>query len=101
MNHRASCSASVQARHTRSRGAANIRVMLISRTIASSITAPLRSCSASSVPSRGFPLALRCALVGLGSLDRAQVLVQPIQPLVPEAAIVGEPVRDLVERLGL
>src|SRR5688500_2731803 len=85
-HHRAKCSASVHARNTASRGAAKVRV--ITSWPPSQRTAP------GTVP--GLLAAVVIAL--LLPLKLAEVLVQPVEALLPVPAVALHPVVHLAER---
>src|SRR6202171_4878659 len=72
------CSGSVQAWKTRSRGASNTRVKTISRSAA-------------------LVLALLAAMLLLLVFQFTQIIVQTIEALLPETAIVLRPVGDFLE----
>src|SRR5512139_3840242 len=71
------CSGSTKARKTASRGALKRRVSVKSRTASSASSA------------------FACTL-----LSFLQVRPQPIKPLIPELAVVGDPFQHLAQRLG-
>src|SRR5215204_325766 len=75
-HHRASCSGSVHAFHTTSRGASNTRVTVTSR-------------------------ALTASGISRSLLDLAQVVAETIEGALPEAAIAGEPVGGRLEGVAL
>src|SRR5688500_7232643 len=83
----ATCSRLVHMSNTSSRGASNVRRATISRD--SSISAALL-------------LSLMAAMsLLLLALQFAQVFVQTVEALLPELAVVGEPVVDLFQRPGI
>src|SRR5688572_13638395 len=83
----ARCLGSLQARHTRSRGASNSRIVTI----------------ASGARSRSTTLFLAATFLlrlFLG-LQLAQIVLEPVQPVFPKPAIALQPVVDALQRLGL
>src|SRR3954447_12181732 len=84
-NQRFRCSASVKRRQTRSRGASTTRVMTKG-------CMPPASAGRVSVPAIAR---LSCRLPQL-----AEVVLEPVEPLLPKGAIAVEPARRLLERLG-
>src|SRR5256712_485323 len=96
-NHCAICFGSVHALNTRSRGASNTRVVTSSRSLAGSdILAS--GVVATSLLLRVFGL----SRVGAGLLLKlAEVAVEAVEALLPEAPIALDPVGDLPQALGL
>src|SRR5919107_5919593 len=102
---RASRSTSVQARHTVSRGASNVRTISSSAPCGAVVFgAMVPSCCVEVVWSAGAlapglapRLARRLRLLGL---ELAQVVVEPVEALVEEAAVVLEPAVDALQSLG-
>src|SRR3954452_283262 len=84
-NQRFRCSASVNRRQTRSRGASTTRVMTKG-------CMPPASAGRVSVPAIAR---LSCRLPQL-----AEVVLEPVEPLLPKGAVAVEPARRLLERLG-
>src|SRR5690349_20792755 len=82
---RTRCSGSIQTLKTRSRGAAKMRVSSSTR-------------SAGGVAGLFPVLAATGLLLGL---QRAQIVAQAIKALVPEPAVVVEPVGGILERAAL
>src|SRR5688500_1856355 len=86
-NQRVKCSARVQTSKTRSRGASKTR---LTTTSSAGVASPPLLCT-------GIALLLvrRCAAF---ALELSQVQVETIEALLPEAAVLGGPVRDLAQR---
>src|SRR5690348_10344044 len=84
-HHRIACWGSVQAPYTMSRGASKRRVMTSSR-------------SAASAAALGLAL---LAAIFLLLLQLAQIVVEAVEALLPEAAIMLDPARHVLERSGL
>src|SRR5579859_8029527 len=82
-HHWAMCVGSVQALKTRSRGASKMRVMTTSRS------------------ARLVSSLLLAAMFLLLGLNLTEIIVEAIQTLLPETAIVRDPVGDVLERPGL
>src|SRR4051794_21568602 len=78
------CFGSVQASHTRSRGALTTRLMTISR---------------SAVAVSG--LIFLSAILLLLFLNFTQVILETVEALFPELTVIFDPLRDVFERLGL
>src|SRR5215207_5018868 len=99
---RASRLTSVQARHTVSRGASNVRTISSSAPCGAVVFgAMIPSCCVEVVWSAGAlapRLARRLRLLGL---ELAQVVVEPVEALVEEAAVVLEPAVDALQSLGI
>src|SRR5256885_1639370 len=82
-HHRISCSRSVQALKTRSRGASNARVMTKARSAA----------LATALSFSATLLLLR--------LQVLEVIVEAVETLFPETAVVLDPVGDILQRPGV
>src|SRR5262245_1305360 len=84
-HHSFMCSGRVKASNTSSRGASSSRVKVSSRprTVARSV------------------LSVAAIFLLLLALHPVQVVLEPVQALFPEAAVVLDPVRHLAQRAGL
>src|SRR6266849_6140898 len=85
-HHCAMCFGSVHAFHTRSRGASKTRVAVISRSVVLLSTLFLTAVAAMSL---------------LLVFQFGQIGIQPIKAVFPEAAIVLDPIGNVLQRLGV
>src|SRR6185437_5944484 len=86
-HHCARCFASVKAANTSSRGASNTRLPMIERgSLARSMLFPAATF-----------LLLRFGLVRAARLQRLEIIVEPVEPLLPQAAVFLQPVVGFFE----
>src|SRR6185437_9256262 len=103
-HHCARCSGSVQAAKTRSRGASNSRMPMIERGSLSRsrlLLAAMSTLLLTALAGRRLAGLLVSFLVRFFGLKRLQIAVEAIETLVVKAAIMIEPVVDVLERAGL
>src|SRR5580704_11488196 len=97
-HHCARCLGSVKAAYTSSRGASNSRIPIIAR--GSLLRSRLLFSATLRTPGFRAPALGSCCLRFLG-LELLQVIVEAVETLVVEAAIMFEPVIDLFQRARL
>src|SRR6516162_11781532 len=95
---RARCAASVQTLKTRLRGASYSRSRTSTRPAGTPAAAPSAASPLAASLLSVMRLAVMCWLLGL---QLAQVVAQAVEALLPEAAVVLDPVGDLLQGAGL